>query len=258
MNEISPPIAHGSPSGYERGCTTSALCPRHRDPDWLTCAEAEVRRRGDFDAGRLPSTQPLPRRLVSVVPRRDETAPESKKPVHGTPWGYARGCRSSRECPHWRLGRVTCQEARKRYFSDYARKRRTGDGAPLDHGTSRGYAAGCRGDCPGDENGRTCREARREYMTDYARSAGVRPAEQPIPPGEAAQRVKQWADAGQSIRRISMRTGVGRTTVSELLRHAQGEQDARALFSRTTIARILSAPGLVGARPQGDTDALVR
>jgi hypothetical protein len=240
-------VPHGSPAGFDEGCRTPASCPNHRSPEVLTCAEAAVRRRGDFMAGRLPVDLPLERATSASVFRQQTPA---RGPVHGTPWGYARGCRDARQCPNWSQGRRTCVEARRRYFADYTRRRRTGDGTPISHGTVRGYSAGCRGgaDCAAASHGKSCAEAWREYKLAHARAAGVKPAEAGIPPGDAAIHVKRWSDAGMSTRRIARLAGIGRTTVRELIKYAEGAGGRRELFLPETVGKVITAAVSSGAR----------
>lgn len=227
------PWSHGSPAGFEHGCVTAALCPQHGSAEFLTCAEAWVRRRGDLQTARLPIGLRVPRGILVD----DRTQSDGRMPIHGTQWGYSRGCRSARDCPNRRLGRMTCQEARQRYFSGYVERRRAGRGRPIDHGTQRGYSAGCRDACPAPE-GRTCRDAWRAYRRQYDRARGVRPAEPPLEPGDAATLVRGWVDAGHSIRSISMRTGVGRTTIAELARYEEDGNRVRLFFTPRTLQRV--------------------
>jgi hypothetical protein len=146
---------------------------------------------------------------------------------------------------------MTCGEARRRYFANYKRRRRAGEGTPIQHGTAGGYAAGCEGtDCPGGEDGRSCVDARRAYKVARARAAGVGPHRSTFPPGEAAKRVRDWLEQGISLRRIASATGVGRTTIRELaMWSSDGGANARKTCTSETIDRILAVNQLETPQP---------
>ena len=228
------------------------MCPNHRSGSVLSCAEAAVRRRGDFTLGRLPLDQPIPRVLTDEATEPAAAGPT--EPVHGTPWGYQRGCRVAQACPNWRRGRQTCAEARRRYFAQYTRRRREGSGSAIAHGTVRGYSAGCRaGDqCNVEPHGRTCADAWREYKMAHARRQGVRPLETGVPPGEAAFHVKRWIEQGMSRRSIAARVGIGRTTVGELLAYARGAARGRTLFHPETVSKVLATAGTESIQERHD------
>lgn len=242
---------HGSPAGFEAGCSTRAACPLHGSETHLTCVEAAIRRRGDYYASRLPLGQPLlrqTRRATRELEKQEKSGGPDLK--HGTPWGYQRGCRQRTSCPNWRAGKVTCADARRTYFREYKRRRREGAGSVLQHGTTAGYSAGChdRNACGLDENGRSCADAWREYKIRRARKAGVNPRGS-TDAHEARAAVLDMRARGHSVRSIALVTGVGRTTIGELLRTASRRQDRP--FSRAVVDRILSASrvGGSGAEP---------
>jgi hypothetical protein len=246
---------HGSPAGYEDGCRTPAQCPHHRDPEWLTCAEAVIRRRGDRQLSRLPMTQPLARHPLAAkaapaapvqVERADApqttdaAARRSRQARHGTMWQYRQGCQDDRSCPHWTAGRVTCAEARRRYVAKWRADRLAGIGTAFDHGTSNGYLMGCTDGrtCPTGVDGLTCSEARSRYRERLARAAGIAPRAETMSAADAARRVRAWVAQGRSIREIAHLTGCGRTTIAEL---AADDERRRRRVTPRTMTLILAA-----------------
>lgn len=227
---------HGSPAGSEAGCRTRAMCPHGPDSELLSCAEAVVRRRGDYHLLRLPADQPLPRHgNVGVM----TSSREPVRAVHGTPWGYARGCRDARACPNRLRGAMTCAEARRRYVQEYSARRATGAGTPIEHGTPNGYLLGCRDGrlCPGGGDGVSCAEARSRHRMRIARAAGIAPRAETLDAAPAIAKVRALRSQGWSLRRISSATGCGRTTIAELT----GEAGAvRARITPVTLRRILA------------------
>lgn len=248
---------HGSPAGFDEGCRTAAQCPHHRDDEWLTCAEAVIRRRGDRQLSRLPRTQPIarhPRSAVSAAAAvisvaepvsESERADAAPRPLrtarHGTMWQYRQGCQDDRACPNWTAGRVTCAEARRRYVAKWRADRLSGVGSAFEHGTSNGYLLGCtdRRACPGDAEGTTCSEARSRYRERLARAAGIAPRAETISAADAARTVRAWVEQGRSIREIAHLTGCGRTTIAELA--AADEAKRRRRVTPRTMQLILAA-----------------
>lgn len=212
-------IPHGSPKGYELGCRSRGGCPYHRDSSTLTCVEATIAARGDRALAALPTDQPLPRLSAGVTP--NHTTDEKQRPAttHGTVWRYRQGCTDSHRCPHWRLGRMTCAEARRRYFAEYHERRRSGDGTPIEHGTSAGYLSGCTSAdaCPRGQQGRSCHEARAEYRRRRARNRGIKAPAPTVPAQRAARLVTELAETPLTVREISRVAGVGRSTIARLL-----------------------------------------
>lgn len=240
---------HGSPAGHEQGCRGRGACRFDESSEFLTCTEAAIARRADFALGRLPATQPIPRVLRSgAAPPSRTRVSEGTEEVHGTTWGYQRGCRDSRACPNWRRGKVTCAEARRRYISQYGTGRMRGRGTAVAHGTSNGYLLGCRDPrtCPGDDTGRSCSVARADYRRELARAAGIAPRSETISSEEAARRVRAWVESGISIRRIALLTGCGRTTIAELA------DEARCHRPRVSIATMQKILAVADHRPDDD------
>jgi len=233
---------HGSPAGYELGCRSKGGCLHDADSAFLTCAEAAIRRRWDFTAAKLPHDQPLPRAGVPVALVPAAAGPSTTQPgrVHGTPWGYQRGCRDNRQCPNWHAGRVTCSEARSRYVTKNKERRRRGHGSGIQHGTSGGYLLGCRDRdaCPGDATGRTCPEARSAHRRALARSSGASPRTETTDAARARRRIQAWLDEGLSIRQVAKLTGCGRTTITAIIDPSttRGTQ-----ITRETLHRICRA-----------------
>jgi hypothetical protein len=228
---------HGSVAGFEAGCRTRAMCPMGSDSDILTCAEAALRRRGDYRLARMPLDQPVPR---SGDVEDVATAPGGGvREVHGTPWGYARGCRDPQSCPNRRRGLLTCAESRRLYVHDYVSRRAAGEGPPIAHGTPNGYFSGCRDRrlCPGDADGVSCAEARAQHRRELARAAGVAPRAETLDSGAAAARIRDLRSRGWSLRRIAAATGCGRTTIAEL---ADEGGPVRRRVTADTLQRILA------------------
>src|SRR5690606_22166632 len=193
----------------------------HQSADFLTCVEASIAIRGNFRLRNFSMDQRIPRAAAqsSLSVDSQTTDAPGRSPVHGTVWGYRRGCTRSRGCPHWSLGGVTCSEARRRYFRAYHDARRRGDGTPLRHGTSAGYLSGCRvpEQCPRDAEGVTCSEARASYRRDYSRARGIRAREEGVPARSAAEQILRLRVSGLSFREIARRAGVGRSTVLRIV-----------------------------------------
>lgn len=241
MNDsvLTPPLgaAHGSHDGYDGGCRTARMCPHDGSSEWLTCAEAAVRRRGDYGWMSFPRFLAMPRDDSPESAKRALAAAPQRSLVHGTIWGYARGCRDSRRCP--RGGGRSCFEARRAYLQQWRLARLANLENPLEHGTTRGYTSGCRAQstCPGDATGRTCIQAQRAYKLTRARNQGVRERRAADNAESAAAHVRALLACGVSIRELARRSGVGRTTLSELARY--GAAGARSVFSPTTTERVL-------------------
>lgn len=234
---------HGSRAGYEQGCRSKGACLYDADSEFLTCAEAMIRSRWDYTAAKLPAHQPLPRAgTVRIrIPAPAAAAPKHPTPpaqVHGTPWGYQRGCRESRECPNWRAGRITCSEARSRYVTQNKERRRRGHGTGIQHGTPGGYLLGCRDTCPGDTTGRTCTEARSAHRRALARNTGVNPRTETTDAAKARRRIQAWIAEGLSIRQVAKLTGCGRTTITAIV-NPSGTRGMQ--ITRETLHRICHA-----------------
>ncbi|MFJ4164528.1 hypothetical protein ACIPY5_03140 [Microbacterium sp. NPDC089698] len=245
------PAPHGSPAGHTQGCRTRAMCPHGEDSVFLSCTEAAIRRRADYHLAHLPDTQPLPRHVLAEPATPSETA---VREVHGTPWGYARGCRDTRTCPNWARGGITCPEARRRYMQTYTARRAAGTGTPIEHGTSNGYLLGCRNPatCPRNPTGHTCTDARSRYRQQLARAAGIAPRTESIDARAAATRIRELRALGLSLRHISTLTGTGRTTIAQLT----GEgRTTRTRITPTTLDRILAIDTAALTTPDTLTDA---
>lgn len=241
MNDSAPDPqtlpAHGSSGGHEAGCLTARMCPNDGSTGWLTCAEAAIRRRGDYRWFSYPRHLAMPRSDTEAAFLAALTTSNKRSYVHGTIWGYARGCRDGAGCPN--AARKSCFEARREYVVDWRQARRQGVGRPIEHGTTRGYGSGCRGDasCPGGEGGVTCLQAQRAYKLERARTRGVHEVQLADNVQEAAAHVRRLLSGGVSIRELARLSGVGRTTLGELARYGSG---GRAAFTSSTAERVLS------------------
>ena len=133
------------------------------------------------------STTPSP-----LAPRSPQSAAESRskpsrpkrvrkpsEPVHGTVYGFARGCKQPEDCPKTALGEKSCAEVRHAYYADYRAKRKAGQGPPIQHGTPTGYQMGCtdRSSCPSAiAGGISCSDASLDAERGRRRRAGIGPA----------------------------------------------------------------------------------
>lgn len=242
MSPMNADPPHGSPAGFDAGCRTRAQCPNGDDSPYLSCTEAATRRRADYRTRKLAPDQPLPRATATIgTPTAQQ--PLELSEIHGTVWGYRRGCRERRACPCWPHGTMTCAEARHHYIRQYRAQRMSGNGAQVPHGTPNGYYLGCRDprSCPGDAEGTTCTQARAQYRTRLARAAGIAPRTETIRSDEAARRIHELRDRGLSLRAIAVLTGCGRTTIAEL---AQPQEKRRTRITPETFQRIMETkPG---------------
>lgn len=229
-------LAHGSSDGHETGCLTARMCPNENSTEWLTCREAAIRRRGDYRWSSFPRGLAMPRSDSEEALRAALAATAKQAPVHGTIWGYARGCRNTTACPS--AARKSCLDARREYLRNWRQARNAGSGRPVEHGTPRGYGSGCTAAaaCPGDTNGTTCIQAQRAYKLKRARERGVRETPLANNVREAAERVSQLISSGVSIRELARLSGVGRTTLGELAKYGSG---GRTAYTSSTAERIL-------------------
>lgn len=249
-------LPHGSPIGFEKGCRSAAMCPHHRSAEMLTCVEAAVRRRSDYSLRNLPADQPIPRETpaVSTALLPENQGGAERGPVHGTVYGYRRGCHERNTCPNWHQSKVTCADARRIYFAAYHRRRLTGGGAPLAHGTSNGYLMGCRteSDCPGNDQGTSCSEARADYRRKTARRAGIGPRPTPVASIAAAEAIAALVAGGKSLREIARAAGVGRATVNRI-----ASAPGAVPVLEQTSARLLALARSTSSDADRPQDALV-
>jgi hypothetical protein len=112
-------------------------------------------------------------------PSRPKRTRKPSEPVHGTVYGFARGCKRPEDCPKTALGEKSCAEVRHAYYADYRAKRKAGQGPPIQHGTATGYQMGCtdRSSCPAAlEGGISCADASLAAERGRRRRAGIGPA----------------------------------------------------------------------------------
>lgn len=112
-------------------------------------------------------------------PSRPKRTRKPTEPVHGTVYGFARGCKRPGDCPKTALGEKSCAEVRHAYYADYRAKRKAGQGPPIQHGTATGYQMGCtdRSSCPAAlEGGISCADASLAAERGRRRRAGIGPA----------------------------------------------------------------------------------
>ncbi len=222
-------VVHGSLDGYLRGCKSKGGCVYHLSEEYLSCVEAAVQRRSDFPTSQMPSDQPVRRQrsqqIIAATEPEHSSVSTTKTEVHGTVWGYRRGCHNRHTCPNWRRGQVTCTDARRRYFDRYRQRRLQGEGKPVDHGTSRGYLTGCRdrSTCPGRNDGTTCPDARREHKLELARRAGIQ-GRSLMDPASAVRVIEHALATGHSLRSIARAAGIGAETLRSLVASVRSGQ----------------------------------
>ena len=202
---------HGTLDGYWLGgCYRDDSCPANP-----SCAEVNLaHNRGE-------SIEPTPARqaaapTVSSRPKR-ESAP--REPVHGTVYGWRRGCRVPEECPSALAGGISCSEEKQRYYANYRATRKAGGGPEINHGTPSGYQLGChdRATCPGGADGTSCADASLAAERQRRRARGI-PERPPVVDSAAAiAHIAELRSAGMPITEIIKRSGVGRTAIRTLV-----------------------------------------
>jgi hypothetical protein len=172
-------IVHGTPAGYASGCRASGECENQGSATLMTCAEAQVRYRGDYAYHKaVDSGVATAEKLIYDKPTRSRATPEPKPKGqrfagsldvrHGTHSGYNRGCQRPENCPNLARGLPTCYQVHTDYNREWALQARRARGvkpkgqSDIPHGKMAGYKRGCRlGDqCPGKlAGGLSCKEA---------------------------------------------------------------------------------------------------
>jgi len=153
---------------------------------------------------------------VTTAAKRERKRPPE---VHGTVFGWRRGCRKDEACPNHGTDRPTCLAAHSSYYRDYRRARAAGAGPEIHHGTTTGYQMGCRdrASCPGGPDGRTCSDAAADADRERRRRAGRPEARPTIPSKPAVDHIRALREAGMSINEIAVAAGCGRTAIRMLV-----------------------------------------
>ncbi|TPX04698.1 hypothetical protein FJ656_10675 [Schumannella luteola] len=225
---------HGSARRFREGCRSRSACPHSGSERYLTCAEAYTAAAGRADLAALPDTTRLPRGDAPAETVRSEAAL-----VHGTPFGFRRGCAHPLDCPHFDTALPTCLEAQRAYRSGYRRRRADGR---IEHGSWRGYVAGCRDEQRCVEiqgGGLSCAEHRRRRRRRLARERGVVERAQLLDAGDCVRAIGRLVREGHSLRALAPRLGVGSSTLSRLLVAADRGDAARA--TAPTLTRMRAA-----------------
>ncbi|WP_213816266.1 hypothetical protein [Glaciihabitans sp. dw_435] len=76
---------HGTANGYDQGCKGAAQCLYHGSTTYLTCVEASMLRRGDYNAAKLPSSHRFERPTVAPVPKLAKSRVEKPTPIPADP-----------------------------------------------------------------------------------------------------------------------------------------------------------------------------
>lgn len=180
-------------------------------------------------ASAAPLPRPKPAARISPVatrttaPPAPPTAPRERQPyepVHGTVWGWRRGCHDASTCPNVTKGLPSCSQAHDDYYSSYRQRIRKGEGPTVTrHGTASGYQLGChdRATCPGDEHGLTCPDASLAAERRRARERGIPPRRPTVSSEPARQHLEELRAAGMTLQEIIAATGVGRTALRTLI-----------------------------------------
>lgn len=225
---------HGSPAGYQAGCRSRGGCAHHGSTAVLTCAEAYIAHRGDQTVGQLPAGTP-----ISRDPAERARLLNEQRKVHGTPFGYERGCRTRETCINYSRGIPTCVEANSAYRQQWLTRRQAGQGKPIPHGSANGYLAGCRDEtqCPAP-GGLTCAAALRARRRALRQSS----PEFTFSTTDVQELSRAIGDAiatGLSHRELARRSGVGRTTIGRIVANGQAGNDVS--ISERVLAQVDAA-----------------
>lgn len=162
---------HGTKAGFEQGCKTNPMCSN----DGITaqtCKEAAAHYRSDFQYKKLVDGGMSEHDAFQQMYAEDSAPVVAPKPKP-----RARAKEFDEPIPEAvDTAPVAATPARK----------------VAAHGTTSGYSAGCRDNCPGNENGVTCRQAvaayQREKKAERAESLRIlRKETNPVPVEEQSQ-----------------------------------------------------------------------
>lgn len=169
---------HGTKAGFEQGCKTNPLCPNDGITE-QTCKEAATHYRSDFAYKKLVDGG-----MSEHEAWQQMFAEDSAPVVVAKPKPVAR--------PKEFVEPITADADATPVVAKPARKIAA-------HGTTSGYSAGCRDNCPGDENGVTCRQAIAAYQREKKaeRAESLRIVRQETNPAPAVQTV-QPADVAET------------------------------------------------------------
>lgn len=165
---------------------------------------------------------PVARSTETIRTPRRVTQPKVRTPreeVHGTVYGWRRGCRTAEDCPSALAGGKSCTEVKREYYADYRAARRAGAGPEIKHGTASGYQLGChdRATCPGGADGTTCADASLEAERRRRRARGIPEQRRVVDSKPAIEHIATLRAAGMPITEIISRSGVGRTAIRTLI-----------------------------------------
>lgn len=165
------------------------------------------------------ATRSVPSRSSAAAPRRGRPRKAPSERVHGTPYGFQRGCKVHEDCPNVAQNKPSCAEANRRYHREYIAARKSGRGPAITHGTPTGYQMGCqdRNACPGSADGLSCPDASLAAERRRARGRGVREQRPLVESQPTRQHIARLRDAGMSIIDIIAASGVSRTAIRTLV-----------------------------------------
>lgn len=152
-------------------------------------------------------------------PRPKPAAKAVRPPVHGTDYGWQRGCKTDEGCPNSSAGGTSCLQAHLAYHREYRRARKAGSGPSINHGTPHGYQLGChdRTQCPGGPEGTTCADASLAQERRRRREAGIAPAKPLTPSAPAVEHIAKLRAAKLSIAAIVTASSCSRTAIRSLI-----------------------------------------
>jgi hypothetical protein len=179
---------HGTKAGFDQGCKTNPMCAN----DGITaqtCKEAATHYRSDFAYKKLVDGG------MSEHDAFQQMFAEDSAPVVAKPKPTARPKEFTEPIPDAENAAPVAAKPTRKIAA---------------HGTTSGYSAGCRDNCPGDENGVTCRQAiaayQREKKAERAESLRIlrqetspEPAQEPVAEEDPLDVKPAEAPEGQTI-----------------------------------------------------------
>lgn len=225
---------HGTKDGFQQGCKTNPMCSN----DGITaqtCKEAAAHYRSDFQYKKLVDGGMSEHDAFQQMFAEDSAPVVAPKPKPRA--------RTKEFDEAVDAARVAVKPARK----------------VAAHGTTSGYSAGCRNNCPGDENGVTCRQAvaayQREKKAERAESLRIlRKETNPVPDEDQSPSEEPTEVAPVGIADVPVEETVAMDEVTTV-NIERAETEAAARTSRgidETLAEVKKAR----ERRQADADAL--
>jgi hypothetical protein len=206
--------AAAKPRATRRAAATSPRVKKDAQPKAPRVKKVEAPKAPRVKKAQAPKAA-RPAKRAPAAPR----VRTPRQPVHGTVYGWRRGCRDEEGCPNLAAGGKSCSEVKRDYYADYRAARQAGGGPPIKHGTASGYQFGCRdrATCPGDRQGVTCPDASLAAEARRRRARGI-PEKQPVvDSAPILEHIAALRDGGMTIAEIITRSGVSRTAIRALI-----------------------------------------